>query len=201
MRTVSALFVDPKGPYFGLPDVDPWDEARNALLYNEAHPVVAHPPCARWSVLAGLVESLYGYKRGEDGGCGASALDTVRRCGGVMEHPANTALWPALGLMRPPEVGWGVADWEGGWTCRVSQYRYGHAAIKETWLYAVGCDLPSLDWRRSDREGRRIVRHGEAYRQNQPTMIERMHSSDPRRKCTPEPFRDLLLAMARSVAT
>ena len=28
--TVAALFVQTGGCYFGLPDVDPWDESRDA---------------------------------------------------------------------------------------------------------------------------------------------------------------------------
>ena len=42
---IAALFVHKGGAYFGLPDVDPWDEARDARLYPGPHPVVAHPPC------------------------------------------------------------------------------------------------------------------------------------------------------------
>ena len=41
---ISALYVRTNGPYFGLPDVDPWDEARDARLYRGPRPVVAHPP-------------------------------------------------------------------------------------------------------------------------------------------------------------
>jgi hypothetical protein len=29
---IAALFVDPRGPYFGQPDVDPWDTV-NALSF------------------------------------------------------------------------------------------------------------------------------------------------------------------------
>ena len=57
--TIAALYVQKNGCYFGLPDVDPWDEERDARLYAGPHPVVAHPPCARWCRLAGLVESRY----------------------------------------------------------------------------------------------------------------------------------------------
>lgn len=30
---VAALFVERDGAYYGLPDVDPWDEARDARTY------------------------------------------------------------------------------------------------------------------------------------------------------------------------
>ncbi len=79
---IAALFVQKNGVYFGLPNVDPWDEARAARKYDGPYPVVAHPPCARWCRLAGLVEARWGHKRGEDGGCFASALANVRRWGG-----------------------------------------------------------------------------------------------------------------------
>lgn len=42
--TIAALFVERGGSYWSLPDVDPWDEARDARLYDGPHPVVAHPP-------------------------------------------------------------------------------------------------------------------------------------------------------------
>lgn len=79
---IAALFVQTNGAYFGLDDVDPWDEARDARKYAGPYPVVAHPPCSRWCRLAGLVEARWGHKRGEDGGCFASALASVRKWGG-----------------------------------------------------------------------------------------------------------------------
>lgn len=39
MRTVAALYVDPRGPYFAMPGVDPWDKARNAELARTARPL------------------------------------------------------------------------------------------------------------------------------------------------------------------
>ena len=67
MTTVAALYVEKDGAYFGLEDVDPWDEERDARLYAGPFPVVAHPPCARWSRLAGFTEARFGLMRGDDG--------------------------------------------------------------------------------------------------------------------------------------
>src|SRR5947208_16581661 len=98
---IAALFVEPNGVYAGLPDVDVRDEARDARLYEGPWPVVAHPPCARWSRLAGFCEARYGLLRGADGGCFAAALEAVRTFGGVLEHPAYSAAWDAHGLPEP----------------------------------------------------------------------------------------------------
>jgi hypothetical protein len=85
--------------------------------------------------------------KGDDGGCFAATLNAVRQFGGVLEHPCGSHAWAHFGLNKPPrEGGWIVADFHGGWTCCVEQGRYGHYARKPTWLYAVGCELPELDW-------------------------------------------------------
>lgn len=144
---VAALYVEPGGCYFGLDDVDPWAPPRDARRYLGPYPVVAHPPCARWCRLSGLVEARWGYKRGDDEGCFSAALAAVRKWGGVLEHPAYSDAWPAHGLNSPPTCGgWVNADFVGGWTCYVEQSRYGHSAKKATWLYACKTELPSLRW-------------------------------------------------------
>jgi hypothetical protein len=196
---IAALFVQRDGCYFGLPDVDPWDEARDARLYDGPHPVVAHPPCSRWCRLAGLVEARWGHKRGDDGGCFASALASVRRWGGVLEHPAHSDAWAAHGLTAPRAGhGWQVADFQGGWTCHVKQWHYGHRAKKATWLYAHGVELPSLVWSTtSDAEAGALISWcGNKTRadEKRPRLSKREASA------TPPAFRDMLIAMARSVA-
>lgn len=145
---ISALFVQTNGAYFGLPEIDPWDIKRDARNYAGPYPVVAHPPCSRWCRLAGLVEARWGHKRGDDGGCFAAALASVRKWGGVLEHPAYSDAWAAFGLPAPtPGLGW-QRDIYGGWSCHVEQGRYGHPAKKATWLYAFNIGKPpSLDWR------------------------------------------------------
>jgi hypothetical protein len=192
--TVAALFVAKNGCYCGLDDVDAWDERRDARMYTGNLPVVAHPPCARWSQLAGLVEARYGYKRGDDDGCFASALAAVRRHGGVLEHPAYSAAWKHFGLQRPPRKGgWVTADDLGGFTCHVEQGHYGHRARKATWLYAVRCSLPALIWGKSSAFWVSYCGNHNGSR----TVVERLSKSQ--RSATPLKFRDILLAMARSV--
>jgi hypothetical protein len=146
---VAALFVSRTGPYWGRDDVDAWDESRDATLYKGTLPVVAHPPCQRWCQLAGLVQARYGYRIGDDGGLFRFALESVRRWGGVLEHPAYSKAWAAYGLPRPPVKGGWVRGSCGGWACHVEQVHYGHLARKATWLYAQGCsELPELRWGR-----------------------------------------------------
>lgn len=198
------------GCYWNLPNVDPWDEPRDARKYAGPHPVVAHPPCQRWGKLwAG--QPLYikrtGIRKvkGDDGGCFKAALEAVRKWGGILEHPWQSHAWPHFGLNVPPRSGgWIAADFYGGWTCCVEQRRYGHHARKPTLLYAVGCELPELEW-------------GVGERQLDPAVVERMGlkrairlgevgsrgggMNSTARIYTPEPFRDLLISIARTAVT
>ena len=187
---VAALYVETGGVYYGLPDVDPWDEARDARLYAGPYPVVAHPPCARWCALSGMIETRYGHKRGEDGGCFESALASVREFGGVLEHPAHSRAWGHFDLPRPIRGGgWTSVFDEDGWACWVDQGWYGHTLRKSTWLYAVGVELPSLKW------GRGPGAH-QSHRDHGWSETERKRITLP----TPPAFRDVLLDMARSAA-
>jgi hypothetical protein len=192
---IAALYVDPKGCYAGLPDVDMWDEARDARLYAGPWPVVAHPPCDRWCQMAPVNQARYGHKVGDDGGCFEAALQAVRTWGGVLEHPALSLAWEAFDLPRPPSHGW-AKDFCGGWTAQVEQRHYGHRARKATWLYAFGVLPPSLKWGpgaapeawisadrpRSELKARGIAQLGKR-----------------EAKATPPAFRDLLIGIAKSV--
>lgn len=205
---IAALYVQAGGCYWDLPNVDPWDEARDARQYRGPWPVVAHPPCQRWGKLwAG--QPLYikrtGIRKikGDDGGCFASGWASAKEWGGIMEHPWGSHAWPHFGLAVPPrEGGWiSTGLFDGGWTCCVEQGRYGHYARKPTMLLAYGCDLPELDWGIGpsrldpaviDRMGlQRAKRLGEVGSRGGGT------DSSPRIG-TPEPFRDLLISIAES---
>lgn len=207
-KQIAALYVEAGGCYYGLDGVDPWDEARDARLYAGPHPVVAHPPCQRWGKLwAGqpLWIKRTGERKvkGDDGGCFKAALAAVRKWGGVLEHPWGSHAWPAYNINTPPRAGgWIAADFYGGWTACVEQGRYGHYARKPTLLLTYGVDLPDLDWGISKTSLDPVIvkrigldrakRRGEVGSKGGGT------DSTPRIG-TPEPFRDMLIGMARSV--
>jgi hypothetical protein len=150
---IAALFVETDGSYFNLPGVDPWDEKRDARQYPGSYPVIAHPPCQRWGKFwAGqpLHIKLTGQRKikGDDGGCFESALASVRKYGGVIEHPYQSHAWAHFGLNKPSRKGgWIKADEFGGWTCCVEQGRYGHYARKPTYLLTYLLTLQiGLNW-------------------------------------------------------
>lgn len=134
-----------------MPAVDPWHVKRDARRYVGSNPVVAHPPCQLWGAFAPINYKRWGGEHnrpGNDGGCFAHALQSVRRCGGVLEHPAGSKAWAAHGLIAPTWRGWRcVADQE--WVCEVWQSAYGHKAQKRTWLFYRGARPPGIGrwWR------------------------------------------------------
>ena len=183
---VAALFVETNGVYCGLDCVDPWDKERDARKYNGPWPVVAHPPCERWSQMNRVNASRWAYKMGEDDGCFASALVSVRTFGGVLEHPAESLAFPAYGLPRPRR-GWQLTI-DGDRLCEVNQSAYGHRATKRTWLLAHGLVPPPLNWKRV-----RGTHQIGGFDVTLPQLPKR------ERATSPLPFRDLLLSIARSV--
>lgn len=205
---IAALYVETNGAYFGPPDVDPWDEIRDARLYAGPWPVVAHPPCQRWGKMwfgQPLTVKRTGVRKikGDDGGCFKAALAAVREFGGVLEHPWGSHAWPHFGLTVPARAGgWVKAD-DFGWTCCVEQGQYGHYARKPTLIYAVRTERPELRWGHTEakldpavvaRMGlKRAKRLGEVGARGGGT------NSTPRIH-TPSEFRDLLISLARSAA-
>ena len=197
---IAALYVEKGGVYYGLPDVDPWDEERDARLYAGPWPVVAHPPCERWGrYWSGGPSAKVRRTKGDDGGCFYFALEAVRRWGGVLEHPEGSAAWVYNKLRVPDrQCGWLPAGDFLGWTCVVEQGHYGHRARKATLLYAVGTALPSLSW--GPAKGKLRLDDGmsaEQRRSGTGRKHERIHGREV--AATPLAFRDLLLDMARSV--
>jgi hypothetical protein len=198
---IAALYVERGGIYYGLPDVDPWDEARDARTYDGPWPVVAHPPCARWGrYWSGGPSAKYKRKLGDDDGCFASALASVRKWGGVLEHPQASYAWKQFGIPTPPGSGGWIGCLDGGWTCCVEQGHYGHRARKATWLYAYGFTPSALKWGKSAATVRmEDSYHSATERRKGGKQLIGSRLSNRERAATPVEFRDLLLDMARQV--
>jgi hypothetical protein len=209
IRVIAALYVAKGGCYYGLPDVDPWDQERDARMYPGPWPVVAHPPCPRWGKMyfgQPLTVKRTGERKrkGDDEGCFKCAKHDVEAYGGVLEHPEGSHAWKFFGLNEPPREGGWIEAGEG-WTCCVEQGRYGHYARKPTWLYVVGVerdDLPELDWGigepRYDPD--LIASKGLAWVKKLGEVGAKGGGTDSKpRISTPIPFRDLLLSIARKV--
>ncbi len=142
-RKIAALFVDDNGVYSNLTNVDVWGKERDARTYCGPYAVIAHPPCQRWGNMALANYARWGgehNKIGNDDGCFESALKSVQRYGGVLEHPKNSRAWDKFGLVKPKVKGWVQSSI--GFTCEVWQSAYGHKANKATWLYYVGHRRP-----------------------------------------------------------
>lgn len=192
---VACLFVMPDSVYKILPGCDCYDISRNAQTYKGDFPVVAHPPCQLWGAMAVVNFTRWGGEHnrpGNDGGLFAFALEAVRRCGGVLEHPAKSRAWAAHGLIKPKGAGWQKTI-DGGWVCEVWQSAYGHRANKATWLYCYGNPLPAR-WDRL--QGTHQVgfydQRGKAA--NKPTLSKREANH------TPLEFAEYLVAVARGCA-
>jgi hypothetical protein len=125
----------------------------------------------------------------------------------VIEHPADSRAWDYFGLGKPPRSGgwvcagdyWGVTLW----TCCVYQGHYGHMSGKATWLLVAGVareNLPELKWGKTEQRlpAWMIERYGyeKARRIGVVAMVGGKNKTAIR-NATPEPFRDLLLSIAR----
>ena len=189
---ITALFVQPDGCYIGLDCIDPWDEQRDARLYDGDNPVIAHPPCQLWGKMARVNYARWGGEHNKpenDQGCFESALDSVNRCGGVLEHPAQTYAFAKYGINKPNGIGWCRSG--DGWVCEVWQSAYGHKANKATWLYYKGNQEPfDLDWSRP--VGTHQVGHADkrGKARNKPTLNKREANATPIR------FRQVLIDLA-----
>jgi hypothetical protein len=200
---VAALFVETGGTYYNLKDVEPYDAERDARGYCGPWPVVAHPPCKRWGRFwHGSTRKPHQFRLGEDGGCFAAALTAVRNYGGVLEHPEGSRAWNWFGL-RPPQrgAGWQRADGFGGWSCYVEQGHYGHFSRKQSWLYAVDCVLPELNWTVGEQRLHPVALERHGYEKARRIgMVAMVGGKDKEliRDRTPSGFRDILLDMATS---
>lgn len=192
---IAALFVQEDGCYTGVRGVDPWPEKRDARLYNGPWPVIAHPPCQKWGALAAVNYARWGGEHnrpGNDGGCFQSALTSVRKWGGVLEHPAKSRAFAAYDLPKPSGKGW-LKIGADEWVCEVWQSAYGHRANKATWLFYKGSVRPfDLKWQRPIGSHQVGFYDQRGKEKNKPTLSKKEANA------TPVEFRDVLISLARS---
>lgn len=155
---VAALYVDPHGPYPQLvadgawfdgfePDPDQLQlglgpraelRGRDARTFARDRPAVAHPPCGPWGKLAWRCHS-------QERSAAIHAVEVVRECGGILEHPVGSRLFEHFGIQTAPWTPERWLDAHGGYTLCLPQWDWGHRAEKGTILYVVGTDtLPPL---------------------------------------------------------
>jgi hypothetical protein len=186
---IAALYIDPRGPYPKMDDVDCWDEARDATLYPGPWPVVAHPPCGPWGRLRHL-------SRFQHADCGPRAVEQVRAFCGVLEHPCDSRLWRVCDLPPPG----GLPDAWGGYTVEVCQVDWGHVARKRTWLYIVRVPRSALVFP-PPREPTHWVAGGRvASPTHRRTLVPpgiKVCSAQQRRR-TPPAFAEYLVSLARA---
>ena len=175
---VSVLCAAPNSVYKRLPDVDVFDEARDARTFDGSTPIVAHPPCRAWSAF-----TRHQAKPGpEEVSLGLWCCERLKSCGGVLEQPAKSHLFQAGGLPLPGnKLGnlWSIEVWQSWW---------GYGDRKATWLCfsnvesnAVQC--PIQLWRPV---GRNSINH---------------KGSKNQRAATCEPFAKWLIDIALTVRT
>lgn len=189
---IAALFVEKGGIYWDNENIDAYDVSKDAMSYSGELPVVAHPPCQLWGRFAKINYIRWGgehNKPGNDGGSFKFALDQVRRCGGVLEHPAYTNAWKEYNLPRPSTFGW--TEVNGDYVCEVWQSAYGHRANKKTWLLYKGINPPfELNWDKPRGTHQIGGRDQRGKSKNKPTVGKKEASA------TPIKFRDELIRLA-----
>lgn len=139
-KKIPVLFAHKKSIYKKILDCECYDVERDALTFNDSRAVIAHPPCGPW----GKMKKLHTYSS-EEKELAIWAVSIVRKNGGVLEHPAQSALWKYCEL--PPT---GETDKYGGWTLRAPQFWWGHQCQKATWFYIVGiarAKIPAIPFR------------------------------------------------------
>jgi len=191
---VAVLFARKDSIYKTIPGCDVYDIKRDAQTFAGGMPVIAHPPCRAWGKLWYFAKPAPGEEE-----LGIWAVDQVRRCGGVLEHPRNSLLWPECKLPYPGDI-----DIYGGWTMQIQQWWFGHRAEKWTWLYIVGClpsQIPAYELRLGPAShviAQSRMRRKDGTRLRKGMLGWRPEVSKAERERTPEKLAHWLVKLARS---
>lgn len=194
-RMVAALFVRADSIYKRMPGVDPWDIDRNAMDFPMACPVVAHPPCRLWGALRQFSTALASEKA-----LAPWAVEVVRKCGGVLEHPITSRLWhlPGMPPCQVDPLSWNrrYMDAFGGWYLDIDQFDFGHLAAKRTRFYICGIErrFVVIPWSTGAKPNH-VVTNGYDIRKGDQRWRKEITKSD--RERTPPMLAQWLINLAR----
>jgi hypothetical protein len=186
MKMVSILFAASPSVYDELDGCEVYNKERDAMTFPGGMPIVAHPPCAQWGRLR-----YFAKDDPKEKAMAVWAVEQVRACGGVLEHPVGSSLWREVDLPRP-----GSRDAYGGFTLPVDQSWFGHRARKPTLLYIVGIEprcLPDLNYSMNPPSA--VI---ETEIRGRPGALPAVSRRE--RYATPLPFAEWLVSVARSAA-
>lgn len=182
LDSLVVLFVRDQSIYKAM-GLDCYDRRRNALTFAGTGPVIAHPPCRTW----GNLRTVATRAPADEHALGPWAVDQVRRCGGVLEHPAGSTLFEHCGC--------GAAG-DCGFVLTVDQFHWGHRCAKPTRLYVVGCspaDVPPIPHRAGTPT--HCISQGHGVRIGHPLFKSRVPQWE--REATPPAFAAWLVELAR----
>lgn len=128
MKKIPVLFVQQNSNYYNFDYFDCFDEKRNALTSQAREPLIAHPPCRKFSKLRSLSNAPTKEKQ-----LAFFALEKIRRFGGILEHPKSSTLFKTGNFKLD-----GSIDDYGGFLRVVNLSDFGFQAVKPTMLYFVG---------------------------------------------------------------
>jgi hypothetical protein len=150
MKPVAVLCARARSVYHTLPGCDVFTAERDAFTFAGGSPVVAHPPSRLFGKLKHFAKSA---DEETERFLAVFCADQVRRCGGVLEHPAQSVLWEMAGLPQPGQ------PTREGFTLALPQWWFGHLGEKLTWLFFAGIargDLPEIPFRLDSQERRPV---------------------------------------------
>lgn len=189
MRTVAILCAARKSVYHSLPGLEVYDERRDARTFLGGMPIIAHPPCRRWTVYGDNMTrrlKLNPTEVEQEKQLGIWCAEQVKEWGGILEQPANSRLWAAAGLPFPgspqSESSFALAVWQSWW---------GFEARKATWLYFRGIPMQEINL------PFRLLKHGQGGRKWFDSIPGHSHG---RRSETVLTFAEWLISLARQVS-
>lgn len=133
---IPVLCVMKGSNYYSIPNLDIYDKKRDAYNYAGADMVIAHPPCQQWSRLRKFaIDDKY------ERDLAPFCYEIVRKNGGILEHPAGSALFRYVNAPRSQIYS-------------VDQSWWGFPARKRTYLfvqdlellpYPISLDIPKMN--------------------------------------------------------